>query len=106
MTISPRFRRAGVISLLLIAGFLLHRDGPPVGRDGGWHPIDSAGAAVPGTGASTVDFDGGSDFDPEDAAISIPPGLRCGLDPGWSVAGPGKLAASHEGIDIFHPPLA
>jgi hypothetical protein len=106
MTISLRFRRAGVIFLLLIAGFLLDRDGPSTGRDCGWHPIESAGAATSGAGASTVDFDGGSDFDQEDAEISTLPGLRCGLDPGWSVAGNEELAVSQEGIDIFHPPLS
>jgi hypothetical protein len=106
MTISLRFRGAGVIFLLLIAGFLLDRDGLSAGRDCGWHPIESAGTATSGAGASTVDFDGGSDFDQEDAEISPPPGLRCGLDPGWSDADNKELAVSHEGIDIFHPPLA
>jgi hypothetical protein len=106
MTISLRFRRAGAIALLLIAGFLPDRGGPQVGLDGGWHPIESAGAATPGAGESTVDFDGGSGFDQEDAVVSALPGLRCGLDPGGSVAATDELAVSHEGIDIFHPPVA
>jgi hypothetical protein len=106
MAISLRFRRAGGIFLLLFAGFLLDWDGPSAGRDCGWHPIESAGTAASGAGASTVDFDGGSDFDQEDAEISTLPGLRCGLDPRWSVANNEELAVSREGIDIFHPPLA
>jgi hypothetical protein len=106
MTISLRFRRAGVLFFLLIAGFLLHREGPSAGRECGWHPIESAGAATPDAGAPTVDFDGGSGFDQEDAAISAFPGLRCGLDPRGSVAGTEDLAVSQEGIDIFHPPIA
>jgi hypothetical protein len=106
MTIPLRFRRAGVIFLLLIAGFLLDRDGPCTGRDGCWHPIEYAGAATSGDEKSAVDFDGASDFDQEDAGISSLPGLRCGLDPGGAVADTEELSVSQEGFDIFHPPLA
>jgi hypothetical protein len=106
MTISLRFRRAGVIFLLLIAGFLPDTAGSSAGIDRCRISMESASCSTAGNGTSTLDFDGSPESDQEDDAISTLPCVLCGLAPGWQVAHNGDTAVSHEGIDIFHPPPA
>ena len=96
----------GLLSLLLIAGFLLDGNGPWTGCHGCWHPAESAGIAVSVDETSTVDFDGGSACDQEDATLSIPTGIRFGLGDRWSVVRFEESAVSRERSEIFHPPPA